>query len=154
MAALSRRKEEIMAKKVSAAHILWIDADPVFGGSRSQVQFPVELRGFFSLPSNPTIGEYVSRSVHCAGLSFPGKKMDFHHNDVWRLNLPTTRQGLGGYAGKLLVFEKTSDEKTYLLWAVKKKSSVARKLRSRTASFGKAGFKFRDNGTKRRYGYF
>lgn len=80
--------------------------------------------------------------------------MDFHHNDVWRLNLPTTRQGLGGYAGKLLVFEKTDDESTFLLWLVEKGSSVTTKLRAHTASHGKTGFKFRDNGTKRRYGYF
>lgn len=143
-----------MAKKVKAAHVLWIDADPVFGGSQSQVQFPAELSEFFSLPSSPKIGQHVSRSIHCAGLRFPGKKMDFHHNDVWRLNLPTKRQGLGGYTGHLLVFERTNNEKTYVFWLVEKESSVARKLRAHAASFGRTGFKLRDNGTKRLYGFF
>jgi hypothetical protein len=143
-----------MAKKIKAARVLWIDADPVFGGSQSQVQFPAELREFFFLPSNPGIAQYVSRSVHFAGLPFAGKKMDFHHNDVWRLNLPTKKQGLGGYAGHLLVFERTNDEKNYLFWIVEKDSSVARKLRTKSASFGRTGFKLRDNGTKRRYGFF
>lgn len=80
--------------------------------------------------------------------------MDFHHNDVWRINLPTTKQGLGGYAGKWLVFEKTDDKKIFLLWIVEKKSALARKLRTNTTSLGKTGFRRRDNGTKRRYGYF
>lgn len=42
-----------MAKIVSGARVIWIEADPVFGGSRSQVQFPAELSGFFGLPRNP-----------------------------------------------------------------------------------------------------
>lgn len=143
-----------MAKKVKAANVLWIDADPVFGGSKSQIQFPDELSPFFALPSNPSEGEYVSRAIHSAGLTFPGKKMDFHHNDVWRLNLPTGKQGLGGYQGHLLVFEKTNDEKVYLFWAIEKESSIARKIKANTASLGKSGFKLRDNGTKRRFGFF
>ena len=80
--------------------------------------------------------------------------MDFHHNDVWRLNLPTANQGLGGYIGHLVVFEKTANEEDYLFWLVLKGSPVARKLRAHTVSLGKTGFKLRDNGTKRRYGFF
>jgi hypothetical protein len=143
-----------MAKTIGAAHVLWIDADPVFGGSKSQVQFPVELSKFFSLPSNPDIGQHVSRSIHSAGLTFDGKKMDFHHNDVWRLNLPTTRQGLGGYEGQLLIFERSNDEKVYSFWVVEKGTTLARKLRGHTLSFGKIGFKLRDNGEKRPFGFF
>jgi hypothetical protein len=143
-----------MSKRITHAKVLWIDADPVFGGSGSQVQFPVELRAFFSLSANPTIGDHVSRSVHCAGLPFESKKMDFHHNDMWRLNLPTANQGLGGYAGHLLVFEKTANEEDYLFWLVPKGSPVARKLRAYTVSHGRLGYKLRDNGTKRRFGFF
>lgn len=143
-----------MSRRVKNARVLWIDADPVFGGSGSQVQFPAELSEFFFLPSSPAIGQYVSRAVHCAGLLFSGKKMDFHHNDVWRLNLPTKIQGLGGYGGHILVFERTRQEKIFRLWLVEKESTLARKLSGRAASTGRIGFKLRDNGTKRRYGYF
>ena len=143
-----------MAKTTRSARVLWIDANPVFGGSQSQVQFPAELSGFFSLPSTPSIGDHVPRGIHCAGLLFPAKKMDFHHNDVWRLNLPTLKQGLGGYPGKLLVFEKTKNQKIYIFWLVEKTSSIAKKLKAQTRYSGKVGFKWRDNGTKRRYGYF
>jgi len=143
-----------MAKRINVAQVLWIDADPVFGGSKSQVQFPAELRLFFSLPANPHMGQHVFRSIHFGGMTFEGKKMDFHHNDMWRLNLPTTKQGLGGYEGRLLVFEKTKDEKVYSLWVVEKETSIAKKLRAHTAAFGKVGFKLKDSGGKRWYGFF
>lgn len=143
-----------MAKTTTGAHVLWIDADPVFGGSGSQVQFPAELRGFFGLPKSPSIGDHVARSVQYGGVSFPAKKMDFHHNDVWRLNLPTAHQGLGDYHGKVLVFEKTESPDTYRLWAIERGSPIFRRVRMLSKSKGKVGFKRRENGKKREYGYF
>jgi len=143
-----------MAKNINFANVLWIDADPVFGGSRSQVQFPVELRAFFYLPATPHIRDSVIRGIRFAGVLFPGKKMVFHHNDVWRLNLPTTKQGLGGYQGKLLVFERTNNQKIFRLWCIEKDSSAAKKLKVETAAYGVRKHKMRDNGTKRPYGFF
>lgn len=143
-----------MAKSITKARVLWIAADPVFGGSRSQVQFPAELRGFFGLPDSPTIGDSVSRAVICAGVSFPAKKMDFHHNDVWRLNLPTAKQGLGGYSGKMLVFQKTASPSEFLLWLVDPGTPVARELRRSARRTGRFGSKRRDDGTRRHFGWF
>lgn len=80
-----------------------LDGRAVFGGSRSQVQFPAELSGFFGLSNRPRPHTEVRRAVVFAALEYPCKKMDFHHNDVWRLNLPTAKQGralaaIGGWS--------------------------------------------------------
>lgn len=137
-----------------AASILWIEADPVFGGSESQVQFPKELAPYFRLPANPVIGDYRYRAVIHSGVLFPAKKMDFHHNDVWRLNLPTANQGLGGYVGKILAFSRTSRPDSYDLWLVQVGSPIARKLRSTARSGGELGSRPREDGTERTFGYF
>jgi hypothetical protein len=133
---------------------MWIEADPVFGGSRSQVQFPAELSGFFGLPRNPPLLTAVRRGVIFAALDFPPKKMDFHHNDVWRLNLPTANQGLGGYRGMILVFEKTARTKVFRLWLLERGTPSAKLLRANCQTRGKLGFKFRDDRTRRQYGFF
>ena len=143
-----------MAKTVSRARVMWIEADPVFGGSRSQVQFPAELSGFFGLPRNPQLHTAVRRGVICAALEFAAKKMDFHHNDVWRLNLPTAKQGLGGYRGMILVFEKTARQEVFRLWLLEPRTPPARLLRANCQRRGKLGFKFRDDRTHRQYGFF
>jgi hypothetical protein len=143
-----------MAKTPGKARVLWIAADPVFGGSRSQVQFPVELAPFFSLPRNAHIGDHVQRAVTFGGVDYPEKKMDFHHNDVWRLNLPTTKQGLGGYRHKILVFQKRQNSLGLSLWLVDGGTAPFRRLRAVTRARGRTGSKRRDNGTKREFGYF
>lgn len=143
-----------MARTPGRAQVLWIEADPVFGGSQSQVQFPKELSPFFNLPRNPMIGDDVARAVTHAGVSYTAKKMDFHHNDVWRLNLPTRAQGLGGYAGKLLVFERTRRRDTYRLSMVDPTGPAAKSLRATTRRRGHMGWKRRDDGTRRTFGYF
>jgi len=143
-----------MARKVSRARVMWIEADPVFGGSRSQVQFPAELSGFFGLSNKPQLHTAVHRGVIFAALHFPPKKMDFHHNDVWRLNLPTARQGLGGYPGMLLVFEKTERAEVFRLWLLEPGTPSARLLRANCHRRGRLGFKLRDDGTRRQYGFF
>jgi hypothetical protein len=141
-------------RTAAKARVLWIDADPVFGGSRSQVQFPVELSSFFSLPIDPAIGTYVTKAVICAGILFDSKKMDFHHNDVWRLNLPTARQGLGGYRGNVLVFERTDRPDVYRLWAIERATPIFRRLRKTSRTHGRLNFKRRDDGGRREYGFF
>lgn len=134
--------------------ILWIEADPVFGGSRSQVQFPEELAPFFRLPTQRQIGASVQRAVTIAGIPFPAKKMDFHHNDVWRLNLPTPRQGLGGYAGRILVFQRTREVERFNLWTVEPGTPLARQLVAAARRDGAIGSRIRDDGSERTYGYF
>jgi hypothetical protein len=143
-----------MSKPLKNAKVLWIDADPVFGGSRSQVQFPAEVSSFFALPPAAQKKAYEMRSVLIAGVQFPEKKMDFHHNDVWRLNLPTPNQGLGGYEHRVLVFEKTADKKVYRLSVVDKGSPLGRKLLQLAKTEGQVGNRSRDDGTRRDFGFF
>ena len=133
---------------------MWIEANPVFGGSRSQVQFPAELSKFFRLPRNPALHTAVRRGVVFGGLRYDKKKMDFHHNDVWRLNLPTARQGLGGYRDTILVFERTDRADLLRLWLVNPGTPAARQLRATSRQRGHLGFKRRDNGSRRSYGFF
>lgn len=80
--------------------------------------------------------------------------MDFHHNDVWRLNLPTAHQGLGGYAGKLLAFARTRKPDVYALWLVEIGSPMARKLQSTARRSGDLGSRTREDGSLRTFGYF
>ena len=80
--------------------------------------------------------------------------MDFHHNDVWRLNLPTPKQGLGGYPGMLLVFEKTTRAHVIRLWLLQSGTPAARLLRTNCQRRGRLGFRRRDDGTRRQYGFF
>jgi hypothetical protein len=143
-----------MARTVSGARVRWIEANPVFGGSGSQIQFPAELGGFFGLPGSPHLHEHARRGVIHAGLKYRAKKMDFHHNGVWRLNLPTTKQGLGGYADMLMVFEKTQSKVMWRLWLLKPRSRCARLLKRTCRVKGKVDFKRRDDGSKRQYGFF
>ncbi len=143
-----------MPKTLKSAKVLWIEADPVFGGSLSQVQFPAELSNFFSLPVSAPKKAFEMRAVLIAGVQFPAKKMDFHHNDVWRLNLPTPNQGLGGYEHRILVFEKTPDKKVYRLSVIDKGSPLDRKLRQLAKAEGQVGHRVRDDDTKREFGFF
>ena len=77
-----------MAKTVSRARVMWIEADPVFGGSRSQVQFPAELSGFFGLPRNPPLHTAVRRGVIFAALDFPADtQLDHFRNARHYTNL-------------------------------------------------------------------
>lgn len=140
--------------KITRASSLWIEADPVFGGSLSQIQFPVELSGFFALDSDPDIGDSTQIAVTVGGVDFPHKKMDFHHNQMWRLNLPTPRQGLGGYRGKILLFEKTAKKSRFRLWLVEPGSPFTRKLRSTSRSRGTLGSTLREDRSSRRFRYF
>jgi hypothetical protein len=87
-------------------------------------------------------------------MTYDAKKMDFHHNSVWRLNLPTSAQGLGAYPGKVLVLERTSQRHLYRLWTLDARTPAVRLLRRRSRAAGRTGFKLRDNGTRREFGYF
>ncbi|MDF0674955.1 MAG: hypothetical protein P0120_11565 [Nitrospira sp.] len=121
---------------IKRATVLWIEAEPLSGGSHSQVEFPVEVGPFFGGSSNPAVGNEMDISVRCAGISFAHKKMDFHHNNVWRLNLPTAKQGLGQYRDSLLVFQKTDDRGRFLLWKEIVKSPLGKKLRKQAKKKG------------------
>lgn len=143
-----------MARRINRANVLWIEADPVFGGSLSQVQFPVELSGFFGLPQNATFGQTKQVAVSAAGVDFHEKKMDFHHNQMWRLNLPTRRQGYGGYAGQILVFEKTDKNNRFRLWTLEATHPLVRRLRLTSRVSGMTGSTVREDGSRRLYGYF
>jgi len=142
-----------VSTRISKAKVLWIEADPVFGGSLSQVQFPVELSGFFYLPRNPRFGAQTRVGVSAAGVDFSRKKMDFHHNQMWRLNLPTKRQGFGAYVGKILAFERTAQKTHFRLWPLEKRSALFRKLRARCRAKGKVGSTRREDGRRRAFGF-
>jgi len=143
-----------MARRIRNARVLWIDADPVFGGSRSQVQFPVELSGFFRLPQQATFGTTKQIAVSAAGWDFSVKKMDFHHNQMWRLNLPTSRQGYGGYMHRILVFERTDHENRYRLWTFERAHPLIRRLRLASRAKGRIGSTVREDGRRRLFGFF
>lgn len=138
--------------RVRRATVLWIEADPVFGGSQSQVQFPVELSSFFRLPKAPAVGAQTRIAVEIAGVRYPAKKMDFHHNGMWRLNLPTKRQGLGGYRGQLLAFQRTTASNCFLLWLVPSSSPLARRLRTAARTARGLAFTPREDGGRRYFG--
>lgn len=140
--------------RIARARVLWIEANPVFGGSRSQVQFPAELHRFFHLPATPQIGDTTFVAVMAGGVRFPAKKMDFHHNGMWRLNLPTSRQGLGGYRGNLLVFERTDTPNLFRLWIVAPGGPLVRKLQREARASRGLGSTTREDGRPRRYGLF
>jgi hypothetical protein len=143
-----------MATSPSEATVLWIEADPVFGGSRSQVQFAAELAPFFNLPGGPRIGDFVERSVCYSGVEYAPKKMDFHHNDVWRLNLPTAAQGLGRYEGMILVFRRASRPDVFDLWIIEPDAPEHDMLRSSCRREGFIGQRQRDDGSHRAFGYY
>lgn len=138
----------------SRARVLWIECDPLSGGSQSQVEFPLEAGPFFGGRAKPRIGDKISITVVAAGVRFRPKEMDCHHNDVWRLNLPTERQGLGGYAGKIICLERTSERGVFRAWLVPKNTSFARRLRSWTRRHGQLTYTRRSGGQKRYMGYF
>jgi hypothetical protein len=140
--------------RITRARVLWIEANPVSGGSHSQVQFPSELHRFFRLPSNARIGDTRHIGVLAGGVRFPAKKMDFHHNGMWRLNLPTSRQGLGGYRGNLVVFERTDAANLYRLWIVAPAGPLAKKLYREARANRGLGSTTREDGRPRRYGVF
>jgi hypothetical protein len=139
---------------VTKATVLWIEADPVFGGSMSQVQFPVQLSGFFYLPPNARFGAERQVGVSAAGVDFPEKKMDFHHNQMWRLNLPTSRQGFGGYQHTILVFERTRRKNRFRLWTLESSHPLFRKLRAKCRADGKVASTRREDGSLRAFGYY
>jgi hypothetical protein len=141
-------------KKIGKATTLWIESDPLSGGSHSQVEFAVEVGPFFGGPSKPSFGDEMQIGVECAGITFPAKKMDFHHNEVWRLNLPTAKQGLGQYESMILVFQKTQTPGRYCLCKVEPNSPLARGLRKKTREKGRLIKKKKSTGGFRLGGWF
>lgn len=143
-----------MCMSPNNATSLWIEADPVSGGQASQVEFPAELSGFFHLPQDPVIRETRARlTILHEGRRFPDRLMIFHHNDVWRFNLLTEQQGIGGYTGNILVFVRI-DPTTYDLSIVELRSAEAIRLRNQAQQAGTLGFRTRTDGSPREFGYF
>jgi hypothetical protein len=141
-------------RNVGKATTLWIESDPLSGGSHSQVEFPVEVGQFFGGTSRPSFGDDMQIAIDCAGITFPAKKMDFHHNEVWRLNLPTAKQGLGQYEKMILVFQKAQTRGKYHLCKVRPDSPLARVLRKKARAKGRLIKKKKFTGGFRLCGYF
>jgi hypothetical protein len=139
---------------IRRARVFWIESEPLSGGSASQVEFPVEIGPFFGGSSRPSIGDELWIRLISAGVEYPSKKMDFHHNDVWRLNLPTGRQGLGPYRRTILCFEKTLNPDLFRLTVVQLNSPLERALKRTTRRGGRIGNTLRASGHPRGYGYF
>jgi hypothetical protein len=118
------------------------------------VEFPVEIGPFFGLSPSPVVGQSVDISLVSAGVRFPPKKLDFHHNNVWRLNLPTPRQGHGPYAKTVLCFETTPTSSLYRLTVVTQGSPLHRALRRATQAKGVTRSRTRASGVGRKFGYF
>jgi hypothetical protein len=136
------------------ASVLWIESEPLSGGSRTQVEFPGEVGTFFGGSNSPAVGEELQIAVTCAGIAFPPKKFDFHHNEVWRLNLPSAREGLGQYRNSILCFERTSTNGRYRLTKVDPDSPLFEILRERAISDGQLIVRQRSDGTDRECGFF
>lgn len=140
--------------RISKAKVFWIESEPLSGGSASQVEFPVEVGPFFGLSSSPLAGQAAGISLVSAGVRFPAKKLDFHHNKVWRLNLPTSKQGHGPYAKTVLCFERTPTRSLYRLTVVAEGSPLHRALRRATRAKGDTRSRARASGVHRTFGYF
>jgi hypothetical protein len=137
---------------VKRARVLWIDSEPLSGGSLSQVEFPLAVGSFFGGSPKPRIGDELWVSVLSAGVRFQPKKLDCHHNDVWRLNLPTPRQGLGPYGRSTLCFERTDKPRVFRLTVVPRGTALDRALRRVTRRTGR--IKPTLTGGTRKCGYF
>jgi hypothetical protein len=143
-----------VARRVRRARVLWIMSDPLSGGSRNQVEFPVAAGPFFGLNARIRTPVKVTRlTVEVLGIRFTRRKMDFHHNQVWRLNLPTIRQGLGSYQGKILFFERIRPG-LFRLWKLPANDPWFRIIRQRTRLRGYIGRTRRLGGGLRFWGYF
>jgi hypothetical protein len=134
------------------ARVLWIQADPLSGGSGSQVEFPLELGPFFGGSDHPNVGDELFISILTAGVRFPSKKLDCHHNDVWRLNLPTPHQGHGPYRRTLLCFERTEEPSVVRLTVLVPGTPLEQTLRRTTRRLGRIRTTL-PNGN-REYGFF
>jgi hypothetical protein len=137
-----------------SASVLWIESEPLSGGSRTQVEFPGEVGTFFGGSNAPVVGEELQVSVICAGIAFPPKKFDFHHNAVWRLNLPSAREGLGQYGSLILCFERTATAGRYRLTKVDLGSPLFEMLRERAMGEGQLIAREKTDGTERECGFF
>lgn len=153
-AKMSAGKYKIKTKtNLKNARVLWIEAGYLSGGSRSQIEFPVDFGDFFSINNTH---EDVAVQLIYMDKTFPAKRMEFHNNSVWRLNLPTKRDGLGSrgfYDGMIFVFEKTSQNNVFLLWLTKPDTTIHAQLRAETHE-SNHGYLKRRTGELREYGYW
>ncbi len=131
---------------IATARVLWIESEPLSGGSASQVEFPLELGPFFGGSGHPSVGDELWIKLISAGVDFPAKKMDCHHNDVWRLNLPTERQGHGPYRQAVLCFEKTQTPGLLRFTLVQSGSALERALKRTTRMHGRLSSRRRSSG--------
>jgi hypothetical protein len=136
------------------ARVFWIEAEPLMGGSGSQTECPLESAPFFGLPNSPVIGDQLMITLESAGVQFQPKKVDCHHNDVIRVNLPTARQGLGHYENSVLVFEKTNTIGVLRLTIVPLSLDLIRRLHGLSRRNRALKHTFRTDGSKRYYGYY
>src|SRR5437660_1146647 len=81
-----------MARSAARARVMWIEANPVFGGSRSQVQFPADLSGFFGLPKNAVLDTQERAAVACGAAITHRFSIDIASREC-TLNSPRNSRG-------------------------------------------------------------
>lgn len=96
------------------SQVFWIEAEPTFGGSGNQTEVPKKAGPFFGGSEDPSDGEEIYATFIFAGRRIKNKKINFRSpsqkeslNSMWRVNLPTAKQGgPGSYEGKIAVFQQ------------------------------------------------
>jgi hypothetical protein len=106
--------EEPSPTELAAATSFWIEAGFLSGGSSNQLELPNGVETFFGVPTGG-----LRRAKHPIILVTEESEWEawiqFWGNQVWRLRLPTEREGLGNYAGLVICFHKTHNEHHFLL---------------------------------------
>ena len=146
-----------MATKITKATTFWIKAGAMSGGSRNQIELTDELVRFFDQASRNAEKCDVRLPNGSIATGRPAKHRGRRYGqwvDIWRLGLPTSRQGGPRYPGSVIRLDKvkTTNRFIYEMTVTSAGSFVFRQWRAAARAKGKTSSTGGPSG--RFYGYW
>lgn len=146
-----------MSVDITKAATLWIESGAMSGGSRNQIELTDELVRFFD---SDTLRLEKCNVRLPNGTVAPGRPAVHRGRrygqrvDIWRLGLPTQRQGAPRYPGTVVRLDKVKSKKGYVyeLTVTSPGSTVSKQWKAEARANGKVDSTGGPHG--RSYGYW
>jgi HKD family nuclease len=143
---------ELSPTELANASSLWIKGS-LMGGSDNQLELPQGVAQFFGFSSGMrTIGESIDLQL-IWNKQNRGGWLKFWRNGVWRLRLPTIREGGPSFRGTVIRLDRTDSANSYIVRTAPEGSDAADKWASKSRHLGSIQFTMK-NGKGRQYGWF
>lgn len=126
--------EEPSPTELAGAGSFWIEAGFLSGGSHNQLELPNGVEAFFGIPeASPDVVQNLTLQIEEKSWS---SWIRFWGNQVWRLRLPTVRDGLGNYENRLIRFDRTRQTRRFSIQITPLEGVQSQQWRGRSLEMG------------------